>query len=58
MKVHSRFVCNNAKLKPPKCPSVGELWYVQPLEDSSVIKKERKMDVQTAWVDLEGIMLN
>lgn len=28
--------------KPPKCPSVGELWYVQPLEDSSVIKKERK----------------
>ena len=55
--VHGRFVCNNTKLETAQVSFHG--WIVCPTPGRQLAdKKERKMDVQTDWTDLEGITLN
>ena len=47
--------------KQPKCPSVNEwikkLWYIYTMEFSAAERKEL-LPFETAWVELEGIMLS
>ena len=48
--------------KQPKCPSVDEwtkkLWYIYTVEYSMAMKKKELLPFETAWMDLESIMLS
>ena len=48
--------------KQPKCPSVDErikqLWGIYTMECYSAIKKKKNLRFETAWMDLENIILS
>ena len=48
--------------KQPKCPSIDEwikkMWYRNPVEDYSAIKKNKIMPFIATWMDLEIIILS
>ena len=48
--------------KQPKCPSVDEwitkMWYISTMEYYAVITKKELLPFETAWRDLESIMLS
>ena len=48
--------------KQPKCPSVNEwrekLWYICTMEYYAAERKKELLPFQTAWMDLESIMLS
>ena len=48
--------------KQPKCPSVNEwiknLWYIYTMEYYSAERKKELLTFETAWMELENIMLS
>ena len=48
--------------KEPKCPSIDEwirkLWHIYTTEYDAAIKKKKLLPFETAWRDLESIMLS
>ena len=48
--------------KQPKCPSVSEwikkLWYIHTMEYYAAERKEELLPFDTAWMELESIMLS
>ena len=60
--VHSSTIYNSQVLKAPKCPPVDErikkLWYVYTMEFYSAERKKELLPFNTAWIELESIMLS
>ena len=48
--------------KQPKCPSINEwikqLWYIYTMEYYAAERKKELLPFETAWMELESIMLN
>ena len=48
--------------KQPKCPSVDDwikqVWYIYITENYSAVKKKEILPFETAWMDLENIILS
>ena len=48
--------------KQPKCPSVNEwikkLWYIYTMEFYAAERKKELLPFETAWIELESIMLS
>ena len=49
--------------KQPKCPPVNEwikkkLWYIHTMEYYTAERKKELLPLETAWMDLESIMLS